>query len=433
MDERSKIIERQSGDKAQRLQINDKKKRFEEQKETLINEQKLARSKLQYRTVAEIDEEIKKLQDAVGTGKMRLVDEKKALADVSSLTKQKKQLTLLDDSQSKIDDIKTQIAEQKKLADNPDWKADNDRYAEIKAELDQIKAEQDVVYKDVNNLRDERTRLHEEYSKKHAEIKKIKDDYYHNKKQFYEQQKQSSQAKWEKRQAEREAYQATKVRGQREAALEEASTPAYTDEILTGQGLIQYFDPSSTISNNTTPVPGKFAVTTIRTVDPTDFQGMTKLASKKTDAEDYFVGATKSKKHKSQHRHHQQNLVSSSGTSTPSAGPVPGQNTDSNTATVSVSASPHHGEKFHLSLGVLEQLAKLELNAPASKSEVPSLVEELKKKVEFWKGDQDRKTKEVYYSYKLNNDNIFTDYFFLWFRILKRQKLNWTRLKKKIK
>jgi hypothetical protein len=46
-------------------------------------------------------------------------------------------------------------------------------------------------------------------------------------------------------------------------------------------------------------------------------------------------------------------------------------------------------------MGVIEQLAKVGLDAPASQADVPATVEKLKEKLAFWKGDQDRKTKEV--------------------------------------
>ena len=66
----------------------------------------------------------------------------------------------------------------------------------------------------------------------------------------------------------------------------------------------------------------------------------------------------------------------------------------------SPSATPSEG-KFNLSIGIIEQLAKINVNAPASQADVPAVVKTLQEKLEFWKKDQDRKTKEVSISHPL--------------------------------
>jgi len=93
---------------------------------------------------------------------MRLVDEKKALSEISALRKQRKNFAGLDEAQKVINDLRLKIAELKKTLDNPEAKALSDKYTEIQKELDAIKAEQDSAFKNLNALRDERTKLHAE-------------------------------------------------------------------------------------------------------------------------------------------------------------------------------------------------------------------------------------------------------------------------------
>ena len=135
----------------------DKIKRLDENLKSRINEQKTAKSRVQYKSADDVQKEIDRLQKQVDTGTMKIVDEKKALADVSQLNRQKKTFVGFDEAQKGIDDVKAQIAEMKKSLDDPESKALSDRYTQITMELDKIKAEQDDVYKNLNALRDERT------------------------------------------------------------------------------------------------------------------------------------------------------------------------------------------------------------------------------------------------------------------------------------
>lgn len=50
--------------------------------------------------------------------------------------------------------------------------------------------------------------------------------------------------------------------------------------------------------------------------------------------------------------------------------------------------------KFNLNIGIIEELAKVGVDAPSSQADVPATVEKLKEKLAHWKEDQDRKTKE---------------------------------------
>lgn len=360
--ELQQIRTQQQSSKTSRTQVMDKIKRLDENLKSRINEQKTARSKTQFKSVDEVQQQIDRLQKQVDTGTMKIVDEKKALAEISQLNRQKKGFAGFEDAQKGIDDVKAQIAELKKTMDDPESRALSERYTAITSELDQIRAEQDEAFKSLNSLRDERTKAHEDQQKKYSAVKDIKDRYYQSRRAAVEYEREARRIREEKRRAENEAYH----RGRRQAAakerLDEASAPAYQDEIRTAQNLIGYFDPSSAQKQDAAG-PGKFAAAPSRTVDADGFKG-TKLPKKGEEDDNYFIGGGGKKKKGKGGR--------ANGT-----------------------ASPAPEGKFNLDIGTIDSLGRIGVDPPMSQNDVPAVVEKLKEKVEFWKGDQDRKTKEV--------------------------------------
>ena len=308
--------------------------------------------------------EIERLQKDVDTGMMKLVDEKKALSEITSLNKQKKGFVGFDAAQKTIDDLKAQIAELRKSLDDPASKALSDRYTAIQQELDTIKAEQDEVFKNLNALRDERTKANEAQSVAYSNVKDIKDKYFQARRAHKEYEQEAYRIRKERQQADRVAYESGKRKAVAQSKLEDASAPAYQDEILTAQGLIRYFDPSSTEAKQAVG-PSKFAAQATRTVDSAGIKG-TALPRKGDDSEDYMVGGGGKKGKK--------------GRKAQNASPAP-------EAAVST--------KFNIPFGVLEECAKVDVQPPTSQAEVPAAVEKLKEKLAHWKEDQERKTQEV--------------------------------------
>lgn len=296
---------------------------------------------------------------------MKLVDEKKALAEITSLKKLRKNFSGFDDAEKSINDVKSQIADLRKTMDNPEARALSDRYNEIQTELDKIKAEQDDAYKNFNGLRDERTKLKDEQQTKWDAKKSIQDTYFQGRKAHRDYEQELWKARQERKKAENEAYAKEKRKKAAAARLEEASSPAYMDEIMTAEGLIKFFDPSS-VSDESKALrgPSGFAAEAQRTVDDSKMKGT--VLTKKDDRDDTYFMGTGGKKGKK-------------GKKTP-APPAPG--------------TPTEG-KFNLSIGVIEELAKINIDPPSSQSDVPEVVEKLKAKATKWRSEQSAKTKEA--------------------------------------
>ena len=359
--ELGQIRTQQQSSKSSRGQVMDKVKRLDETLKSRIAEQKVARGKNPYKSVDEIDQQILRLQKSVDAGTMKIVDEKKALADISQLNRQKKSFAGFDQAQKGIDEVKAQIAELKKTMDDPASRALSDRYTEITTELDKIKAEQDEVYKNLNALRDERTAAHEDQQKKYTAVKEIKDKFYSSRRAAVEYEREARRIRDEKRRAENDAYHRGRRQEVAKEKLEEASAPAYQDEIRTTQALLYHFDPSS-VAKPEAAGPGKFAATASRKVEGQELKG-TLVKSKKDNDEDFMAG-TGGKKKKGGKRD---------------------------------TAAPAAPGKFQLDVGTIENLGRINVDPPMQQSDVPAVVEKLKEKLAYWKENQESKTKEVSY------------------------------------
>lgn len=299
------------------------------------------------------------------SGRATILEEKKAIEEQSRLRKQKKAFGGFDEAQKGIETVKAQIAELRKSLDNPEAKELSTRYDTIDKELKSIRAEQDEAYKGLNALRDERTKAHAEQQEKWVSMRAIKDEYFKARRAYKEYEDKIYHERQARQREERDAYNKEKRKKIAAQKLEEASEPAYMDEILTAEGLIRYFDPSAPEAAKTLRGPSGFAAEPMRSVDTSsEIKGM--KVSKKEE-EDYFIGTggKKGKKGKKGGK------VES---------PAPG--------------TPTEG-KFNLSIGIIEELAKVGIEPPMAQSAVPSVVEKLKEKREHWKKEQDTKTKEV--------------------------------------
>ena len=355
------IRQQQQGNKSSRNAVFEKIKKLDEQLKSRANELKVARGRVNFKSVDDLDREIDRLQKQVDTGTMKLVDEKKALSEISSLHKQRKNFSSFEAQQKAIDEVKAQIAEQKKLLDDPEQKALSEKYTVLQKELDELKAEQDEAFKSMKALRDQTDKARAEQQEKYAAVKQIKDAYYQQKRAFADYERKAYLARQDRKRQERQEWEANKRKEIARQRLEEASAPAYQDEIISAEGLIRYFDPSALPAKETT-VASKFAASAQRTVESSGFKGV-RVMKKDEAEENYFMG-TGGKKGKKGKK---------------------GGNT---------AAAPAE-TKFNISIGVIEELAKVGVDAPSSQADVPTVVEKLKAKLEHWKSDQDRKTKEA--------------------------------------
>jgi uncharacterized coiled-coil DUF342 family protein len=90
---------------------------------------------------------------------MKLVDEKKALQEISNLKRSRKTLEASGSVDDAITADKARIDDLKKLLDDPEAKKVSDRFDELKKEMDGLRDEGNKAYEEKNKLYDQRTEL----------------------------------------------------------------------------------------------------------------------------------------------------------------------------------------------------------------------------------------------------------------------------------
>ncbi|KAK1829191.1 hypothetical protein QBC39DRAFT_137919 [Podospora conica] len=352
------IRQQQAGGKNARTAKQDQIKRLDEQLRSRITEQKVARGKVEYKSVDEVDQEIARLDRQVSGGMMKLVDERKALEEMSKLRKLRKNFGQFDDAQKQIDDLKSKIKDIKDSMDDPEAKALGEKYSKLQAELDVIKAGQDEVYKNLSGLRDQRAALQKEQSEKFAAIRALKDAFYGQKKAYMAFEREQRDKQREKFQAERDRIAKERKMERAQKMLEEASDPAYLEEIRRANSLLHFFDPSHKAAEKTPLLEDKgLGAQPQRTVDATGIKGSV-LMSKKDRDDDYLPAVKKGKKSK--------------------------KTVASETSTKTFSCPP----------AVMEDCAFIGIDPPMSAADVPAAAEKVKAKLEQWKAGQVEQTRK---------------------------------------
>ncbi|GAB1318773.1 multicopy suppressor of BFA (Brefeldin A) [Madurella fahalii] len=367
----NEIRKKQGVGKNARTAKMDEIKRLDEQLRSRINEQKTARSKVPYKSTEEIDEKIERLERDVNSGTMKLVDEKKALAEVSSLRRLRKTFAQFDSSQKAIDDLKAKIKEIKDSMEDPEAKALSEQYNKIQAEIDAIKAEQDEAYKNLSALRDERTKLHAAQEQAWQALKKHKDDYHTQRKANLAWEREQREKRREREQAERERIAKERKMERAKQMLADASEPAFLEEIRCANSLLHFFDPKHAPVEKAPLLADKgLAATAQRKVDDSGLTGM-RLVRKEDRDDDYMPAVKKGKKGK--------------------GGKKAGADAaDAATASTASSSS----SKFSCPPKVIEDCGFIGVNPPMAAAEVPEVMEKIKAKLDQWKADQPEQTRK---------------------------------------
>ncbi|KAF8423262.1 hypothetical protein EV426DRAFT_138169 [Tirmania nivea] len=369
--ELSSIRNVQAGIKSSKQKIHDQIKTLDTSLKAKLADQQAAKSKIQFKSVEEIDSAIARLDSQVESGTMKIVEERKALDIISTYRRHRKTLQSLDAGEGGIAAEKAKIAELKaQLVEDPEQKRLSDRFNEIIAELDKIKAEQDEVYNNLHSLRDERTKLRTQENEQRDAKRKLERDFYAAKDSYRAYEKAAYEVRKEKIRAEREAKDKEYKRQIAVQKMEEASQPAFQAEINTCEGLIAHFDPASPEAQATKTKASLLKDAGLKALATRVVETEPKGKKLVKEEEDYFVGKPKKGKKGS---------AKGSGTVTP--------------ITLTVSEEKEKG-KFQLNHGILAELGKVDVRAPTKWDDVPGCVEKLREKLAWYKENSERVTKE---------------------------------------
>ncbi|GAA6048548.1 hypothetical protein JCM3770_006547 [Rhodotorula araucariae] len=346
-----------------------------------IKDLQAAKAKAPYKTVQEVENQIKSLERQVESGTMKLVDEKKALNEISSLRKSRKLVESFAIQQQAIDADKAKIDDVRKELDDPEQKAASKKFDELRKELDEINKRMEEVSKGRDGLFEERDSISKQLAdlmgRKRASAAAFREA--NNK--YYQKLDEDRAKRDERRRAERKADEDSRRAKINEQLLEEAQAPAFEREVNDCRTLIRFFQRRIGLA----PADGTGAATSLfarpevagvpklelRRVENELHKGAVAL-KKKGEQEDEAWGGFAGKKSKKQ------------------AGNKKAAAAETGDAPALASAD----EKLNLPLGTLTALLSLGIAAPLTTGEVPTVIDSLQLKMRYFNDNQDRVTKE---------------------------------------
>jgi len=370
--ELSNIRNLQAGIKSSKQKIHDQIKTLDTSLKAKLTDQKAAKSKIPFKSVAEIDSAIASLESQVESGTMKLVEERKAVDTISAYRRHRRTLQSLDAGEGEIAADKAKITELKtQLVEDPEQKKLSDRSNEINMELDKIKAEKDEVYRSLQSLRDERTKLKTLENEQKDAKRKLEREFYAAKDAYRAYEKALYEARRERIKAEKEAKDKEYKRQIAAQKMEEANQPAFQAEINTCEGLIAHFDPTSPEAQAAKTKASLLKDAGLKALATRVIETEPKGKKLVKEEEDYFIGKPKKGKKGS---------AKGSGAATP---------------TTPVASEEKEKGKFQLNHGILVELGRVDVRAPTKWDDVPGCVENLREKLAWYKENSVRVTKEV--------------------------------------
>lgn len=356
-----------------------------------VKDLQAAKSKTTFKSVAEVDAQIARLEAQVEAGSMKLAEEKRALTEISTLRRSKRNVEGLATQQAAIDADRAKADELRAGLDDPESKAVSKRYDEIKNELETLQKEHEKTAGSRSKLVEQRVAASAKLDALYATKRERQSTFRSEMDRYFtkvnaEKEKRNERFKEEKKKEELE-----KKKAHEQQLREEAALPAFSKEIEDCDVLINYFSGASSSSTTSTTKPSTVSEKQslgkkleLRTVgnDENVPEGA-KVAKKKggEDEEDaFFVGSSKksSKKNKGKSK------------GTPLAlGESPSDEQPSGSANGSSG-----GPALHVPLGTLSALLALSIPPPTSQSDTTRVVENLRLKREYFVSNQERKTKE---------------------------------------
>ncbi|KAG1907180.1 uncharacterized protein F5891DRAFT_939601 [Suillus fuscotomentosus] len=352
----------QSSNKLNRGKTHEQLKTIQDGIQKKIKDLQAARGKTPFKTTADVDAHISHLETQVESGSMKVVDEKRALQEISQTRRTRRMVEKFQADQESIEADRQEADRLKKLLDDPESKEISERYDTIKAELDELKKESDEAYAGRNKLFEERDSIQAQLNALFNEKREAAYHFREANDRYWTKVNEDRARRLEKARAQRDAEEAQRKLAIADGLREEASMPAFQTQIEDCQTLIDFFSgkSSGSVVSSSSSVPVKSDVSGVPQLEirQVDAVGETMVALKKKDEESYFVG--KGKK----------------GKKNPKA------------------TSPADTSAIHLPYGQLSALLSLSIPPPTDQADVPRVIEDLKTKKAWFEANQARQTAE---------------------------------------
>jgi hypothetical protein len=299
---------------------------------------------------------------------MTVVEEKKALQEITQCKRTRRTMESFQAEQDSLDSDRAAAEELRKQLDDPRSKAISDRFDAIKAELDELKKEGDEAFAGRSRFFEERDALQEQINALFARKRQSVQDFRDANDRYWNKLNEDRARRAEKVRSQRAAEEAEKRREEVERLREEASLPAYQSQIEDCQTLIDYFSGKNS-ANAVVPLSTKAEVNLagvpkldLRKVEAGPADGLVVRKKKGEDEDSYFVGKGKGKFGKK--------------------------------GAAAKADVPDANSQLNIPLPTLTALLSLSIPPPMSNTDLPRVVEDLKTKKAWFEANQDRATAE---------------------------------------
>lgn len=246
-----KTIQSQDEIKKKRQHINEQVRLIDQTIKKKVAEITSKTSKYNFKTVEEIDRKIQKLESEVESGSLMLVQEKKAMKEISSLNKLKKDFAGIEVIQKSIDAEKAKIAELKETLSTVSNKEAQATFEVVTKELNELTNKNKGVQSKRDELFTKRRALQNEKYELLKQIRKIRDDFDAKFKKF----KADMDNERKKREEDEKAYTLYLERNdllEEIEELEDANKVGETNEqVETLKRIIKTLDPSYKFADET--------------------------------------------------------------------------------------------------------------------------------------------------------------------------------------
>lgn len=236
------VINSQNDTRKQRNYINDQIKMIDQSIKKKVGEITAKTAKHNFRNTDDIDRRIRSLESEVESGSLMLVEEKKALKEITSLNKLKKDFAGISQVQASIDSDKEKITELKSKLSGFNNKEIQGKFEEITKELEAINQKNGSVQKKRDELYAKKKEL---VNTKYETIKEIKEIRVQFDKKFKKFQEEVASER-KKREEEEKAYNLSLERNDILEQIEELESSAQfvsTDSIELIKGAIRTLKP----------------------------------------------------------------------------------------------------------------------------------------------------------------------------------------------
>jgi len=330
-----------------------------------VKDLQAAKSKIPFKSVAELDAHIKNLEKQVDSGSLKLADEKRALAEITSCKRNRRTLDAFQSDQDSIDADRAAVDELRKQLSDPEAIATSERYNKIREQLDELKKEEDALYSNRSKLFEERDALQAQANVLYNERRESTQNFREANDRYWTKVNEDRTRRQERIRTQRAAEELQKKTETAERLREEAEAPAYQAQIEDCQTLIDSLsgNTSGNVTLKSTPLLEKQELAGVAKLELRKVEGAPEgsvVRKKKGDDDDaYFVGKGKGKGKKT--------------------APKPNGTAESSS-------------QLNLPFATLSALLNFSIPPPTSSADIPRVVENLKTKKEWFEANQARQT-----------------------------------------